>query len=334
MIRAMNTHGQARIEVTDTSAVGEVRRALALLAEGVGLNDVDRGRAALVATELGNNLVRHAKGAAMLLRALRDPAGVELVAVDRGPGMADLTRCMEDGYSTLGTPGTGLGAIRRQSTDFDVYTAPTGTVLMARVLAATSPRAPNGSLRWGVASMPAPGERESGDAWRVAQRDALTAVLVADGLGHGPLAAAASGAAGAVFDADPFARPAALVERIHAALQGTRGAAVAVAQVDASRGVVRYAGVGNIAGTLAAGVESRGMFSHNGTVGVQLRGVQEFEYPLAPGARLVMHSDGLNTRWRLAGYPGLAARHPSVIAGVLFRDSLRGRDDAAVVVAG
>lgn len=325
---------QSRVEFNDASAVGEARRAAALLAVEAGLGEVERGRVAVVVTELGNNLVRHARGGALLLRAMADPAGVEVLAVDRGPGMSDLSRCLQDGYSTAGTSGTGLGAARRMATDFDVYTAvPSGTVIAARVLATTPPRAA-AEARWGVASMPAPGERESGDAWCVVQRAGRTAVLVADGLGHGPLAAVASAAAVASFAADPFARPAALVERAHVALQGTRGAALAVAQLDDAAGVLRYAGVGNIAGTLADAVESRGLFSSNGTVGAQMRGVHEHEYPMNAGARLVMHSDGLNTRWRLAGYPGLASRHPSVIAGVLLRDSLRGRDDAAVVVVG
>ena len=46
-----------------------------------------------------------------------------------------------------------------------------------------------------------------------------------------------------------------------------------------------------------------------------------------------MHSDGLTTHWTLERLPGLAARHPSLIAGVLYRDFKRGRDDVTVVVA-
>ncbi len=47
---------------------------------------------------------------------------------------------------------------------------------------------------------------------------------------------------------------------------------------------------------------------------------------------LVLHSDGLHTRWDLAAYPGLAARHPAIIGGALLRDFRRQRDDASVVV--
>jgi hypothetical protein len=48
---------------------------------------------------------------------------------------------------------------------------------------------------------------------------------------------------------------------------------------------------------------------------------------------LVLHSDGLGTRWNLNAYPGLSAHHPSLIAGVLYRDFKRGTDDVTVLVA-
>ena len=65
----------------------------------------------------------------------------------------------------------------------------------------------------------------------------------------------------------------------------------------------------------------------------QLRRIQEFSYPWPSGALLVMHSDGLNTSWDVRGQPGLATRHPSLVAGVLYRDHARGTDDVTVAVA-
>ena len=75
------------------------------------------------------------------------------------------------------------------------------------------------------------------------------------------------------------------------------------------------------------------MVSHNGTVGHVTRKVQEFVYPWLPGALVIMHSDGLGTQWSLERYPGLALRDPALIAGVLYRDFQRGRDDVTVLVA-
>ena len=75
------------------------------------------------------------------------------------------------------------------------------------------------------------------------------------------------------------------------------------------------------------------MVSYNGTVGHEVRKIREFTYLWPKGGLLVMHSDGLGTQWRLDRYPGLIARHPSLIAGVLYRDFNRGRDDVTVLVA-
>lgn len=336
---------QTRVRVNESSQVGEARRHAARLAELAGLGETDRGKLAIVVTELANNLVRHTRGAGgdVLLRALdrtdgADGGGVEAMAVDRGPGMADVSACMRDGFSTGGTSGTGLGAARRLSTSFDIHSSqPAGTVVVARVNAAgdaavEAADAARPSFEWAVVCVPAPNETACGDTWRVATDAGRLALMVADGLGHGPLAAEAAAAGAAAFDADPFAGPAAVVEASHVKMHGTRGGAVAVAQLDEPTHAARFAGVGNIAGSIVSGTESRGLFSHNGTAGVQVRKIQQFDYPWPPAGMLVMHTDGLQSRWSFEPYPGLSQRHPAVVAGVLYRDFARGRDDLTVAV--
>jgi hypothetical protein len=119
---------------------------------------------------------------------------------------------------------------------------------------------------------------------------------------------------------------------LHGALFGTRGAAGACALLDTARAKIAYAGVGNIAGTVMTAARSRGMVSHNGTLGMQLLRSQQFEYDWPGDACVVMHSDGLSARWSVGSYPGLFMRHPAVIAAVLYRDHGRQRDDATVLV--
>jgi anti-sigma regulatory factor (Ser/Thr protein kinase) len=328
--------------VTDASQVGEARRAAQRLAEAEQLNQTDAGRVGIIATELATNLFRHARGGGEILLAAHrggggsaEAAAVDVLAIDRGPGMTDLGRCFEDGFSTGGTAGQGLGAVRRMSDRSDVFSSAQGTVVWARVGASpTAGTARNGhSLAWGCVSVAAPGEQACGDGWKLSMAEGRLALLVTDGLGHGPLAAEASERAGQLFDEWTHDGPRAYIEAAHGRLSGTRGAAVALACVDVAAGRLTYAGVGNIAGTLLDGADgSRGLFSHNGTVGHLLRKVQEFEYPWGPASTLVMHSDGVQTRWVISKYPGLGRRHPAVIAGVLYRDFKRGRDDATVVV--
>jgi anti-sigma regulatory factor (Ser/Thr protein kinase) len=324
-------------QVRDASQVGEARRAALALLRGQGRDETTCGNAAIVATDLATNLVRHGGGGQLAMRWLRGDAreGLELVASDRGPGMADVDRCLQDGYSTGGSPGTGLGAIRRLSSEFDIHSTPgKGTTVVSRMaVAPRAPGAPVRRLRWAVDCAPARGETECGDSWRVAVEGGRASLLVADGLGHGPSAAQASRAVTDAFDAAPFTPPARFLESTHRAIAGTRGAAVAMLQLDLATGAIRYAGVGNIAGSLVTDGVGRGLFSHNGTLGVQLRKAQEFDYQLAPGALLVLHSDGIQTRWTLDAYPGLARRDPALVAAVLARDFTRGNDDVTVLVA-
>jgi hypothetical protein len=119
---------------------------------------------------------------------------------------------------------------------------------------------------------------------------------------------------------------------MHAGLRPTRGAAVAVAELVPSERAVRFAGLGNISGAIAGPTDAHSFVSHNGIAGHEMRKIQEFTYQWPVGSLLVMHSDGVSARWDLGRYPGLASRHPSVVAGVLYRDYSRGRDDALVVV--
>ena len=193
---------------------------------------------------------------------------------------------------------------------------------------------PRGASRFstGAVSILAPNEVVCGDAWRVIEQGGELAVMVADGLGHGPQAAAAADLAADTFGRDPFGDAALFFERANRDLIGSRGAAVACARIDANGGV-SYAGVGNIAGRLLGASESRGLPTQNGTVGMQMsKAVQSATYEWPAHGMLIMHSDGLTGHWTLETYPGLLVRHPAVVAGVLSRDALRGRDDATVVV--
>jgi anti-sigma regulatory factor (Ser/Thr protein kinase) len=316
-----------------------VRRLAARLAERAGLDEAQRGNASIVAMELATNLSRYAPGGELLLRLHDDGAdslGLEMLSVDRGPGMPNLDRCLEDGFSTGGTPGNGLGAIRRLSTEFDIYsTQPGGTVVFSRIARQPADRRQEPTpFRWGAVSRPAPGEVLCGDTWRIGHRAGELTLMIADGLGHGALAAEASGVAGALFDEDQFPVLTDFVAAADRRMRGTRGAALAIAQVDRQANTVGFAGVGNIAGTLRPchAPTGQGLVSHNGTVGAEMRKVQRFDYDCPPEALLVMHSDGLQHRWNLKDLPGAAGRHPAVLAALLYRDFTRGRDDVTVCV--
>jgi hypothetical protein len=189
-------------------------------------------------------------------------------------------------------------------------------------------------LEAGAVSVAKSGEPVCGDGWAITHDRRSSTVLVADGLGHGALAAEAAREAIRAFHGAIAGEPRAIVQAIHGALRPTRGAAVAVARLDHVAKVVRFVGVGNIAGVvLSERTPSRHMVSHNGIAGHEARRIDEFTYPWPDAGLLVMHSDGLSQKWDLDRYPGLGRRHPALIAGVLYRDFHRGHDDATVVVA-
>jgi anti-sigma regulatory factor (Ser/Thr protein kinase) len=321
------TVAQCRHLIDDESKVGEARRDALRLAQAHGLDATMCGRAAIVATELGNNLLRHGGGGELLLQPIvtGDAALIELLAIDRGRGMQNVESCLEDGYSTGGTAGTGLGAVRRLAAEFDLYSvANAGTVVMARVGA-------RAAVRFGAVSVPVTGERECGDSWRLATEGDITAALVVDGLGHGPLAAQAAQCSTRTFGETPFDAPKLLIERMHRSLAGTRGAAAACVLIDA-QGQLSYAGVGNISASLISFEKSQGLASHNGTLGLRMPRLQQFEYQRSHGTMVVMHSDGISARWDMARKEDLLRRHPATVAAVLYRDHARGRDDATVLV--
>lgn len=320
--------------VGEPSQVGEARRGAAGLGAAAGLDADQQGKLALVITELGRNLVKHAGGGVLIARVL-EGGSVEVLAVDRGPGMASVSDCFRDGYSTAGSPGTGLGAVGRLSSVVDVYSAqPGGTVILAQVGGGDRrepPRHP--TMQVGVVSVAKAGEDVCGDGWAAAGAPDFPAFMVVDGLGHGLRAADAARLAIQAFEGVATHSPGAQVAVIHDALRGSRGAAVAVARLDHARGVLTYAGVGNVAGVVVAEGAARHLVSGNGTAGHSAAPIREFTYPWPSGALLVMHSDGLGHRWRFERYPGLERRHPSVVAGVLYRDWSRERDDVTVLVA-
>jgi len=325
------------LPILESSQAGEARRIAIALASRLGFNETERGKVGIVVTEVANNLVRHATDGKLLLQPLtrNNIEGIEILALDKGPGMSNISECLRDGFSTAGTPGTGLGAISRLSAFFDIYSVPNvGTACLAQLWASPLPTSqPDSNLESGVVCLPKTGEEISGDAWAIDQDSGRSLVLVADGLGHGPQAALASREAVRIFRANLGRSPKEIVEAAHAALRSTRGAALAIAEIDVERLTVRFAGVGNISGTIFSPEKSNSMVSYNGTVGHEVRKIQEFIYQWPKGGLLVMHSDGLGTQWRLDRYPGLTAKHPSLIAGVLYRDFNRGRDDVTVLVA-
>ena len=306
------------------------------LARDLGFDETRAGRAAIAVTEVATNLLRHGGGGSLFARSLSrgESLGIEVLALDKGPGMDNFAWSSFDGVSTRGSSGTGLGAIQRQSDEFDVYTRRDLGTIMRMVFWNRDTGPEPSPYEVGAVCVPKAGETLSGDAWGCELHDDGVTFLVADGLGHGPDACRASSMAVEALKSRPHDTPIRILDLAHGRLRSTRGAAVAVMRHERASGEIAFAGVGNIAACLwmASDAPRRMMVSHNGIVGHNVHRSQEYRYPWTSGALLIAHSDGLETRWDVGSYPGLAACHASIIAAMLYREHSRQRDDVVVLV--
>ena len=317
------------LRVEDASAVAACRNAVLTMAGRLQFPAARADQLALAVTEAASNLHKHARQGSLLLSVNRDveAPGIDLVTIDSGPGLPDVTAAMRDGHSTAGTLGIGLGAIRRLADFCDLYSVPgRGTALIARFWPA--PCQP--VIRCAGLVRPITGEFECGDVYgAVLTDDTMTGVLC-DGLGHGPLAAAAAAeGVTAVLD-QPAGEPAALLERVHRRMSGTRGGAVGIVQIGDH--VARFAGLGNIAASILSEGNRKSMLSVPGIAGYQARTIRQFEYEVPPGAVVILHSDGVSSRWEAASVPAIETRDPLLIAAMLLAEAGIHRDDAGLLV--
>ena len=353
----------------DVSLAARARRTAADLARRVGMPAERIAQIELAVTEVAVNLTQHADDGALLLRLIEagpsPSVAVELLAIDHGPGIADLAYSRRAGVSTAGTPGLGLGVVERMADSFDVHSLMgRGTVLVARF----RKRAGQGEAEkpfpeptvTGL-TRPLSGEQVCGDAWAVksigssadgapdtagaagttkttgtaeagAEDHAPLLLMLCDGLGHGPLAARASGKALAAFHRSTAQDPTEIIAELHRALAGTRGGAVAVARIDAQRRRIAFCGIGNVSAFIVAGDTRSTLLSAPGIVGHHLPRLRGHEAALPPGASVILHSDGLTERWSPAAMPSLFAASSTLIAAHLMREAGIRRDDASVVV--
>ena len=189
-------------------------------------------------------------------------------------------------------------------------------------------------VEWAVAGRPIAGERRSGDRALVlaAGREALVAAV--DGVGHGPAAAQAADVAVGALREGPWSDVVALIQRCHAALRVTRGAAVGLA-VLRDDGTVTWLGVGDISGRLVRAGEpspagGHWLGSQIGVAGDDLPRLRPTTLPLRRGDVLVLTTDGIDGAF--AGELGATGPCDEIAERVL-RLYARTTDDALVVAA-
>ncbi len=324
---------QLKFSINHSSDISAARRAGEEMARTAQFSEVRSGQLAIVITEAATNMLKHAKDGVCLLSPISRKGihGVEVLATDCGPGISDLAFSSRDGVSTVGTAGTGLGAMQRLADEFDFYSQPgKGAAFSMRFWPTQPPDVE--AVEFGAICLPIASEEECGDGWALLLTGDSIRLLAVDGLGHGPDAAIAARCAIEAFDKHPTLNLPALLDAAHLALRHTRGAAIAVAELNYRAHTLAFAGIGNISACVVNDTARRQLVSHNGIAGHNIRRTQEFVVPCPAYSLAIMASDGIHTQWDLAAYPGLRGRSPGLIAAILMRDFSRGRDDATVLV--
>jgi len=323
-----------RFMVTDSADVGAVRRAVRGYADQLRADASFSAAAAQTATELATNLLLHADPGGWILARPLPPAAVEILAVDRGPGIADVAAAVAGRAPAPKGLGCGLAAVRHASSSFDIHTCrDRGTVVLAIVEAgrARGPREERRPRSWAGVSVGI--DEACGDGWAVIAEPRALTVAVVDGLGHGVHASIAADAALSAV-ADYPADLDGYLAHANAAMRDTRGAAVAICRLEPDRAELRCLSIGNVNARLMHSGGQVGIVPFNGTVGMRetppANRIMHYPWPVA--AALVMWTDGLESRIDLTAHADLLRHDPAVTAAALHRDHARDRDDATVVV--
>ena len=322
-------------DIADSSQIAAVRRQAVQLGRDAGLDEEALDRVALIVTEAGTNLMRHARdGRILVLRSGAGDATLHILALDSGPGIPSVEKAMQDGFSTVRNGragiGTGLGAIGRQSDRLDIYSDSAGTILAATV--AVRPARPLEPSRIAGVVVPKPGFAVGGDAWAHRRCGDEDLVMLIDVLGHGPRADEEARKARESFLA---ARDRSLEEveaAVSEALAAERGAAVLIVSAGPAGRPLKAIGLGNVRGEIVVRNERRGIPSAPGIAGTAGRRPLPTEHDWPAGATLILSTDGLKTTQPAPEPSALLHRDALTIAAAIYHRRRRDTDDAGVVV--
>jgi anti-sigma regulatory factor (Ser/Thr protein kinase) len=294
------------------------------------------GEIDIIVAELVSNLVRHGGGGQLFVKLVEEAGiqGIELISVDSGAGISDVNRMMEDGMSTKNSLGQGLGAIKRLSQVFQVYSQRGwGTIVLVRVFNDELPafrKPPKAEIRSFVA--PKPGEEYCGDRFVAVTTPQYIKLFLGDGLGHGPEAEKAVTMACDAFLKFTDPDPVEIIRYINSEVKKSRGLVGTTAIFDIKEAKWRICGVGNISTRIYNGAVPKNHLSYNGIIGLNVPNTlnaQESAYE--KGQLLMMCSDGLKSRWDLLKFPSVLRYDYSVLLAAMIKDFARYTDDMSVM---
>lgn len=319
---------EASVLVILETDILKAQRLARRLAQDLGFNEVGAEEAAIIASELANNLVKHRtlNGEIAVRRVTEGKReGLEIVARDDGPGIADTAAAMTT--STAGTLGIGLSGVRRLSDSFNLDSAPgRGTTVTVRKWLAGET---GEGMRFSVLSRPKPGEDVNGDSWFIKHLSHAVFFGVIDALGHGREAYLTSLIAMDLVEQHYREPLDSFIVHCHEGLKATRGVAMSVCYIDYPEQTMRHVGIGNVETRIICTSKTISPFCYNGTLGMRMEKYKINTFPYEPGETVVMFSDGISGQFDM---PGGLCRSPQEVAAHIFNNFAREYDDATVLV--
>ena len=329
--------------------IGVARREIRQTAQRMNMGEQAVAELELIASEMGSNIVNYGTEGGLLCLEILDgdrPAGIQILAHDRGPGIGDIELALSDYYSSRGSMGCGLGAIKRLSDEFDIYSHTgtynsyihtndyRGTIILSRKWRKKENKT-RSSVDYYAYSRPLPGFAANGDAYFVAGNNDRFFLAVLDGLGHGEYAQAASQAAVAWLRQHWQSALETSMTELHRALSHTRGAAALLIDLRCAAGELSYLGVGNVEARVYRAQERQEtiLLSDPGIVGYgRLPTLNITGMAWHPDSVLVAFTDGIAGRWNLNHVPAIFTKDPAIIGHLIMQGFAKSQDDSTVVI--
>lgn len=334
----MDNHPFTSYEIEEKSFVAFVKREIHNAATQASFSVSRVGVIDIAVAELTSNIIKHAAAGELLYRFSREKEQkvFEIVCLDNGPGIKDISHAMKDGVSTTKTLGQGLGALERLCDFFQIYSlVKWGTVCYCKIYADTYvPSADLLDIRIRALNVSKPGERVSGDGFNIVYSPNHTKIFMGDGLGHGKDAHHAVQLALSSFKLFRAIDPAEILKLIHESVKKSRGLVGTAVIVDHLLKKWSICGIGNITTRLYEGLFSKNYVSYNGIIGLNIpHTLKNHETNFGKHQCLIMCSDGIKTRWDLSHFPFILKYDPLLLAAVIYKESARKNDDMSILIA-
>jgi anti-sigma regulatory factor (Ser/Thr protein kinase) len=334
----MDNEAQIRYKIPDRSYSSMVKREIHRVAATIGFTPTRLAEADIVISEMITNLNKHTPEGELLVKPVLDyynRQGIEIISIDNGKGIDNLAEMIKDGKSTAGTLGQGLGAIKRLSDDFDIYTLPGwGTIVLSRIFTPAKTKITSrAQIDINTLMLPKTGEELCGDGWKYLKNGTTVKLIALDGLGHGPEAHKASKKAVKEFTVIKDSTPSDTIKILHRRIRDTRGAVGMIVHIDTYLNLIAYAGLGNISAKNINADNIKNLVSYNGIIGHTIPNtIHSNSIPWQPYDTLIIYSDGLKSRWDFMQLPNILQYDGSVIAAALYKDFSRHTDDLLIIV--